>query len=145
MKQLQDYSLFDGEIISYDIVTPQNAMNRSPYENTSMFLGLDKKSIAKRQDARSARKDRRIGVKEMKAQTKAETAKSQSETNAAAIKLAGTETESDKSLAKSLSDNLGIGADKEMSKGAKIGIAVGVAVLLGIIGFVVYKKMKKGK
>lgn len=33
---------------------------------------------------------------------------------------------------------------KGLSKGAKIGIAVGVAVVLGIIGFVVYKKMKKG-
>jgi hypothetical protein len=32
-----------------------------------------------------------------------------------------------------------------LSKGAKIGIAVGVVVVLGIVGFIVYKKMSKGK
>jgi hypothetical protein len=32
-----------------------------------------------------------------------------------------------------------------LSKGAKIGIAVGVVVVLGVVGFIVYKKMSKGK
>lgn len=34
---------------------------------------------------------------------------------------------------------------KPMSKGAKIGIVVGAIVVFGVIGFMVYKKMKKGK
>lgn len=98
---------------------------------------FDKKERARR---RALREKLRIE----KQAAKVEETKSRAELN----KNVGKETASDIELAKALSNpntvDVKLGAEKApMSKTTKIVIGVSVVVLLGVIGFVVYKKMKK--
>ncbi len=60
-----------------------------------------------------------------------------------AAKAAGKDDGSAKIIA-SLNKNTAAPEEKGMSTGAKVGIAVGIAAVLGVIGFVIYKKSKKG-
>lgn len=114
---------------------------------------LDKDERARRRTLRENRKAQRQTRRDL--QTKSRTdaragrtqAKlSQADTQAQLSRQMGVETESDKALAQAMLKGAETTPEKTgMSTGAKIGIAVGVLAVLGVIGFVVYKKMKAKK
>jgi len=119
--------------------------NEEDYYN---LFGLDAKSRERRNARRDLRAKSKAEARGLKAQgqlqknlSKRDQAKAQQMSAKASEKgVAG-----DIALANALAkDTPSGGSEKGMSTGAKIGIAVGVVVVLGIIGFVVYKKMKKG-
>lgn len=111
------------------------------------FFGLDAKSRAQRQ----ARKDLRVkskaearGIKAQGQLQKNLSKRDQAKAQQMSAKASEKGVAGDIALANALAkDSPSGGSEKGMSTGAKIGIAVGVAVVLGIIGFVIYKKMKK--
>jgi hypothetical protein len=103
------------------------------------------KNFRKNQKIRQARRNERNKSKNeartMKAKAKQGLANAQIES----AKALGKGTEGDIALAKSLEAKPDKEVKEGMSKGVKIGIAVGVVVILGVVGFIVYKKMKGSK
>jgi hypothetical protein len=166
-----EFSNIDGDIVSYDIqygggkVSPNSqegfmSSADGDYENAGgndEFYDADgdddyynagglfknfRKNQAKRQKRRDDRTKSKNEARTEKAKAKQTLAKAQVESAKALAKG----TEGDIALAKSLEAKPDGETVKEgLSKGAKIGIAVGVVVILGIVGFIVYKKMKGKK
>lgn len=127
-------SNLSGAVKEYSIVTPMNEMgDMEQSEDFSQIFGLGKSSADK-----EIRRQRAVARKG-KADSKTISAKAQLESARA---LGKDTTKSDVALAKALGGSSSK-SKKGMSMTAKVGIGVGVAVVLGIIGFVIYKKMKK--
>jgi hypothetical protein len=157
-----EFANIDGDIVNYDIqygggkVSPNSkegfmssadgddyydADGDDFYNAGGLFSGM-RKAQAKREKRRMLREKSKSEARVQKAKAKVGLADAQKES----AKAMGKGTEGDIALAKSLEAKPDSEPVKEgLSKGAKIGIAVGVAVVLGIVGFIVYKKMKKGK
>lgn len=93
----------------------------------------------RRREQRQKRRDERSKSSAEARLMKAEAKKGLSEAQKEAAKSMGADDSG--ALARSIAES-GSG-DKKMSKGMKIGLIIGGVALLGIIGFVVYKKMKK--
>lgn len=172
---LTDFNNLDGEVQNLEVLNGLSNMNDNMIESypndfdneesMSFFEGDDdfynaKGSRKKRKNERA----RRRGLREKKQaqrqarRDKGAEARSQAKIGRTKAKLTqadtqkeiasklGVETESDKALAQAMLKGAETTPEKKgMSTGAKIGIAVGVVAILGIIGFVVYKKMNSKK
>jgi hypothetical protein len=117
---------------------------------------LDKDERARRrslrEDTKAQRNERRNLGAQARADAKAgrtQTKMTQADTQKMALEKLGQETESDKVMNAQLStpgvSDSATPTKPGMSKGLKIGIAIGVVAILGTIAFVVYKKMKASK
>lgn len=102
-----------------------------------LFSGMRarKKQRQARRDANAKSKNQ---ARLMKAKAKQDLAKSQIVSAKAALKGGGQDAALLNQLNQPATDT-----NAGMSMGAKIGIGVGVAVVLGIVGFIIYKKTKK--
>jgi hypothetical protein len=94
----------------------------------------------RRQARRTAKTDARIRRRDARANTKL----TQADASRIAAQSLGKESASDIALAQALATPIGGATEKKgLSKNAKIGIAVGSVLVLGVIGFFVYKKFAK--
>lgn len=152
-KMKRNYSQLDGEVQHYDIMTGISNVCDNPNENGVLYpFDGEKMSYGigdwwdKQKEKAEARKGKRDERKDTRTSSKAEARSTRSQ-----AKLA--QAEAQKEIAKSMSTpdpalafltQQGAKPVKTgMSSGAKIGIVLGIAAVVGIIGFVVYKKMKK--
>ncbi len=92
-------------------------------------------------DIKKARAEKKIATGEAK-KTKADAKVGLAEAQKLSAEASSKGTEADIAMANALK---GDGAKSGMSTGAKIGIAVGVVLVLGVVGYIIYKKSKKGK
>lgn len=111
--------------------------------------GERQRNRARRQARRDSRLDARATRKQTRADargTRASAKLTQADSSRVAAQNLGQESQSDIELAKALASTQPIGETKKgLSKNAKIGIAVGSVVVLGVIGFFVYKSVTKKK
>lgn len=165
-----EFSNIDGDIVSYDIqygggkVSPNSqegfmSSADGDYENADgndEFYDADGddefynaggfwKNFRKNQKIRQARRNERNKSKNEARTGKAKAKQTLAEAQIESAKALGKGTEGDIALAKSLEAKPDKEVKEGMSKGVKIGIAVGVVVILGVVGFIVYKKMKGSK
>jgi hypothetical protein len=99
-----------------------------------------RRNRARRQVRRTAKTDARIRRRDARANTKL----TQADASRIAAQSLGKESASDIALAQALATPIGGATEKKgLSKNAKIGIAVGSVLVLGVIGFFVYKKFAK--
>jgi hypothetical protein len=138
-----DYDNADGDDEYYDADGDyDNADGDEDFYNARGLFKNFRKNQAKRQKRRDDRTKSKNEARSQKAKAKQTQAEAQIESAKAMAKG----TEGDLALAKSLEAKPDTTPVKEgLSKTAKIGIAVGVVVVLGIVGFIVYKKMSAGK
>jgi hypothetical protein len=164
-----EFSNIDGDIVAYDIqygggkVSPNSqegfmSSADGDYENADgdEFYDADGddefynaggfwKNFRKNQKMRQARRNERNKSKNEARTGKAKAKQTLAEAQIESAKALGKGTEGDIALAKSLEAKPDKEVKEGMSKGVKIGIAVGVVVILGVVGFIVYKKMKGSK
>lgn len=105
---------------------------------------------ARARSRRRARRKARQKRKLIRTRSKARERELQAQAQLVASKNLGKESQSDVELARALAtpspDAQRLSDDKKgLSTGAKIGIGLGIVAVLGVIGFVVYKKMKAKK
>jgi hypothetical protein len=94
----------------------------------------------RRQIKRDARACARLDRKSARANTKL----TQADASKIAAQSLGKDSATDLAIAQSLAAPIGGAAPSQgLSKNAKIGIAVGSVLILGVIGFFVYKKVAK--
>lgn len=103
--------------------------------------GIDRRNSPEGLARRDARKQQRLDIRKSKVEAKQTLANAQVES----AKQMGKGSEADLELAKSLGKNAEQPTEKGLSKGMKIGVAVGVVLILGVVGFIVYKKMSAKK
>lgn len=145
----------DGEVVSYEmgygLGSPKKYNVEEGFMNAEAEIddyfnaigdgrlrrNMEKKS-KQRQDRRNERTQSKADARRTRTQSKIELAKAQQE-SAKASQLG---VQADVAMAKALGKNQPK-EEKGLSTGAKVGIAVGVVAVLGIVGFIVYKKMKK--
>lgn len=145
----ENMSFFEGDDDFYNAKGSKKRRKRNRFSGT-MF---DKDERARRRTLRENTKNQRQARRDQQSQSriearagKTQTKLSQAETQKTMASQLGVETESDKALANALAKGSEQTPDKPgMSTGAKVGIAVGILALLGVIGFVVVKKMKSNK
>jgi hypothetical protein len=158
---------FDG-VLTYDALMGMSPMKNNPFdadnfyemngrrcgcgrcpmcEKQSNVLGgllptrADLERNRKRRQARrSARADARLDRKGARANTKL----TQADASRIAAESLGKDSATDLAIAQSLAAPIGGASPSQgLSKNAKIGIAVGSVLVLGVIGFFVYKKVAK--
>jgi hypothetical protein len=110
------------------------------YNAGGLFSGM-RKAQAKREKRRALKNKSKDEARILKAKSKQTLADAQIES----AKQMGKGSEADLELAKSVGKNAEQPNEKGLSKGMKIGIAVGVVLILGVVGFIVYKKMSAKK
>jgi hypothetical protein len=99
-----------------------------------------RKNRARRQARRTAKTDARIKRRDARANTKL----TQADASRIAAESLGKDSATDLAIAQSLAAPVGGATQGQgLSKNAKIGIAVGSVLVLGVIGFFVYKKFVK--
>ena len=156
MSTNRDFNDLDG-VIEYDaVLAMHNSGNRFDDDNFYPVSGEEQdgeeesyflKKLGKRIDRNSIERQKRLNIRaKSNAEKRVNVSKSKMDT-AKANKLAaaslGKESQSDIELAKALAASAGVKETKKLSTGAKVGIGVGVALVLGIGGFLLYKKLKK--
>ncbi len=161
----KEFANIDGDIVNYEIEYSQGRVNPNTkegfmssadggddyydadgdddYYNAGGIMGGFRKAQAKREKRRALREKSKADARVEKAKAKQTMANAQVESAKAMAKG----TEGDIALAKSLEAKADSEPVKEgMSAGVKIGIGVALVLVLGVVGFIVYKKMgKKGK
>ncbi len=160
-------SNIDGDVLQFVAV---NANNNVPDYMDEMCMNADGSSVAddfydaegysnlfeqmkKNRAARQKRRDIRTQSKADARQNRSEATKTRAEAKVGmseAQKLAAKAGEAGVAGDVAMAGALASSAPKEskskgMSTGAKVGIAIGVIVVLGVVGFVIYKKMKNKK
>ena len=159
----------DGDVISYDAVSAsQNIGGRYGQFAEDLTIGDDddfyggdgdysnalgknfRKNQAKRQARRDARTKSKGDARKTKADAKIQTAKAkgtQAKAQVEAAKASKEGIKADVAMAEALKSTAPLPEEpkKGLSMGVKIGIGVGVAVVLGVVGFIIYKKMKGNK
>lgn len=114
-------------------------------ENHSGALGgliPSRAELKKIRERRQNRKDIRADSMAKKRVATSNAKLSQAEAQKAAATSLGQDSASDVALANAIASSAPK-SQSGLSKGAKIGIAVGAVVVLSAIGFLIYKKMKK--
>jgi hypothetical protein len=162
-----NFSEFEG-VIEYDALMGMSPMTNNPFDADN-FYDMDgrrcgcgrcpmcerqsnvlggilptradlERNRKRRQARRTAKTDARIRRRDARANTKL----TQADASRIAAQSLGKESASDIALAQALATPIGGATEKKgLSKNAKIGIAVGSVLLLGVIGFLVYKKVSK--
>jgi hypothetical protein len=159
----------DGDVINYDAVSAtQNIGGKYGQFAEDLTIGDDddfyggdgdyssaigknfRKNQAKRQARRNLRTKSKADARKTKADAKIQTAKAKGTQAKAQIEAAKASKEgvkADIAMADALKSTAPIAEEpkKRLSMGVKIGIGVGVAVVLGVVGFIIYKKMKGNK
>jgi hypothetical protein len=118
----------DGE--NYSNFLPLLATQTKAGQKVVKGTFLDKKERANRRERRQARKDARVQAKV-----------GYSEAQKTSAEAMGKGAEADTKLAESLKTKTS--EKKGLSKNAKIGLIVGGVLLLGVVGFFIYKKVNK--
>jgi cobalamin biosynthesis Mg chelatase CobN len=145
----ENMSFFEGDDDFYNAKGSKKSKKRNRYSGTMFDKDERARRRTLREDTKAQRQTRRD--KQTQSRTDARSGKtqaklSQAETQKTVASQLGVETESDKALATALAKGSEQTPNKPgMSTGAKVGIAVGILALLGVIGFVVVKKMKSNK
>ena len=103
------------------------------------LFGNFRKNQAKRQARRDLRTQSKAAARQTKAGAKDKLATAQQMAATASEKGVAADVEMAKALGKSAPK------DKGMSTAAKVGIALAVVAVVGVAGYFIYKKMKKGK
>jgi len=159
----------DGDVINYDAMsatTNIGGMYGEFREDLTLgddddFYGGDgkhsnaigsnfRKNQAKRQARRDARTKSKGDARKTKADAKIQTAKAkgtQAKAQVEAAKASKEGVKADVAMAEALKSTAPLPEEpkKGLSMTAKIGIGVGVVVVLGVVGFIIYKKMKGSK
>jgi hypothetical protein len=162
----------DGDVINYDAVSSSNNIGGmygnfredlalsgdddefyggdGDYSNVRGLFKNFRKNQARRQKRRDERSKSKNVARQTKAKAKVETAKAKRTQAQAQVESAKASTEgakTDLAMAEALKSTAPPIEEpkKGLSMGAKIGIGVGVLVVLGVVGFIVYKKMKGNK
>lgn len=149
----------DGNIVEYDAVMGYNPVSGNYAENYMSaegeadefynLFGLDKKSTAERNKRRMIRQQSKAQARNTKA--KAQVVKQQSKRDSAkaqqmSAKASEKAVASDVAMANAMAQSTPVEPEnKGMSMGMKVGIGATVVLVLGIVGFIIYKKMKKKK
>lgn len=124
------------------------------YYNAGGFFARMKERRADKHDAKMEKRGAKTDIKKAKAEKKIATGEAKKTRADAKVGLAEAQKLSAEASAKGVDADTAManalakdgGAKSGMSTGAKIGIVVGVVLVLGVIGFVIYKKSKsKGK
>ena len=93
---------------------------------------------------RQAKRDARAGARIERKGARANTKLTHADAGRIAAQSLGKDSATDLAIAQSLAAPIGAAAPSQgLSKNAKIGIAVGSVLVLGVIGFFVYKKVSK--
>ncbi len=114
--------------------------------NAGGLLANMRKNKERRQKRRDTRTNSKAELRKSKGEAKVKKADAKiglSDAQKASAEAMGKGTEGDVALANALASKPEEKAG--MSMGLKIGIGAGVVLVLGVIGFIVYEKMKKGK
>lgn len=162
----------DGDIINYDAVSSAQNIGGiygnfkedlalggdddefyggdGDYSNAGGLFKNFRKNQAKRQARRDLRVKSKADTRKTKANAKLQKAKAgqiQAKAQVESAKAIAEGSKTDLAMAEALKSSAPPIEEpkKGLSMGAKIGIGVGVAVVLGIVGFVIYKKMKGNK
>lgn len=145
------YSMFDGVINNEDefpetmLLDFSNASGKRRKKTARKKTSTIRSRMEARQKGRGERKDKRVALKERKVGMKEQQTKTQ---QAIAENIGKTSPEEAKLLESLATDTTALktaNAPTGMSKPLKIGLIVGGVVLLGVIAFVVVRKMRKSK
>lgn len=145
------YSMFDGVINNEDefpetmLLDFSNASGKRRKKIARKKSSTIRSRMEARQKGRGERKDKRVALKERKVGMKEQQTKTQ---QAIAENIGKTSPEESKLLESLATDTTALKtatAPTGMSKPLKIGLIVGGVVVLGVIAFVVVRKMRKSK
>ena len=162
-----NFSEFEG-VIEYDALMGMSPMTNNPFDADNFYdmdgrrCGCGRCPMCERQSnvlggilpsradlernrkKRQVKRDARAGARLDRKSARANTKLTQAEASKIAAESLGRESASDVALAQALSTPIGGATEKKgLSKNAKIGIAVGSVLVLGVVGFFVYKKFAK--
>jgi len=162
-KVMDDTIGCDGEVIHYEAATNgiQNLGNRNEdffsaegepeddyYNAKGGLFGNFRKNQKIRQQRRNERNKSKNQARLMRAKAKivrSEAKKGLAKAQQMAAKASEKAVAGDVALANAMASNTPQAETQGMSKGLKIGLIVGGIVVVGIVGFVVYKKFIKKK
>ena len=134
----------DGDSYDYENATgdPYATFESLPSFSNAIGNLFNKENKQKRKDDRKANKLKRQDRKDIRVKSKAQAKMDAASAQKAAAESMGKESQSDIELAKAI----GGGAAQPVKEKSNTGLIIGVSVLvLGIVGFIVYKKMKGNK
>jgi Sec-independent protein translocase protein TatA len=161
----------DGDVINYDAVSSSQNIGGTygqfredlslgdddefyggdgDYSNAGGLLKNFRKNQAKRQKRRDLKVKSKADARKTKADARVQKAKAsqiQAKAQVESAKASKEGAKTDLAMAEALKSTAPPIEEpkKGLSMGAKIGIGVGVAVVLGVVGFIIYKKMKGNK
>jgi len=122
------------------------------YANAGGFLSRWKEKRQDKHEAKMAKKGAKTDIKKARAEKKIATGDAKKTKADAKVGLADAQKLSAEAASKGIEADVAMAnalagktEQKGMSKGAIIGIVVGVVVILGIVGFVMYKKSQASK
>jgi hypothetical protein len=158
---------FDG-VLTYDALMGMSPMKNNPYDEDNFYdmdgrrCGCGRCPMCERQSnvlggllptradlernrkRRQIKRDARAGARLDRKSARANTKLTQADASKIAAQSLGKDSATDLAIAQSLAAPIGAAAPSQgLSKNAKIGIAVGSVLVLGVIGFFVYKKVAK--
>ena len=158
---------FDG-VLTYDALMGMSPMKNNPYDEDNFYdmdgrrCGCGRCPMCERQSnvlggllptradlernrkRRQIKGDARAGARLDRKSARANTKLTQADASKIAAQSLGKDSATDLAIAQSLAAPIGAAAPSQgLSKNAKIGIAVGSVLVLGVIGFFVYKKVAK--
>jgi len=160
-------SEFDG-VIEYDALMGMSPMKNNPFDADNFYemngrrcgcgrcpmcemqsnalggLLPSRADLQRNRKKRQAKRDARAGARIERKGARANTKLTQADAGRIAAQSLGKDSATDLAIAQSLAAPIGAAAPSQgLSKNAKIGIAVGSVLVLGVIGFFVYKKVAK--
>jgi hypothetical protein len=158
---------FDG-VLTYDALMGMSPMKNNPFdadnfyemngrrcgcgrcpmcEKQSNVLGgllPTRADLERNRKRRQIKRDARAGARLERKGARANTKLTQADASKIAAQSLGKDSATDLAIAQSLAAPIGGATPSQgLSKNAKIGIAVGSVLVLGVIGFFVYKKVAK--
>lgn len=164
-------SNMDGEVLDFEVMnasSPIGANLKEDYD-TTFWTGEDfnnasgrfRKERARRRKLREEKQQQRQDRRNLRTSSKAEARQIRATAKQTKAEAKIGEADAKKEMAKGLQDQSGDIAlanalaskpaetpsaeKKGLSTGAKIGIGVGVLAVLGVVGYMLYKKSQKGK
>jgi hypothetical protein len=143
----RDFSNLDGEVIDYQVLSGASDLRGNPFEEDNFYSLASGKKRRRKKRKRGGFFNKLLDNQREKNKMKFNVQKVNAEAQKKAAEGMGKESQSDIDLAKAMSQQSstpGVSEEvkKPMSNNMKIGIAVGVLVLL-VGGYFAYTKLKK--